>query len=317
MNSTSLIWKEGKVAGLHPDFLKNFEDFLKEVKKRDLLAYPTFFAYPTDVLEQPMDPNLKTQWWNLMNNKYGGLDALKEALRPLFVLMNDTDYASNIFGIDLINEIDNSIIHNQFENQWYGANKFICELRNSIRDASPSPKVAIPVTASIGWPYIPFKSRGAENIILDPNPHPNCVDFWDIHIYDNEGDIANCQKINEVAKKYNKKIYLGEFGQFSKSYDDNLQLNSTKNFIKNAKNCGFSGALAWRLKDVRDGHNPEARFSFYSWGKTRPAYDYIMKFNETEQRNFETLASTKHSPTRKIATVQKKLKKKRVPKKTP
>ena len=24
MNSPSLIWKEGKVAGLHPDFLKNF-----------------------------------------------------------------------------------------------------------------------------------------------------------------------------------------------------------------------------------------------------------------------------------------------------
>jgi endo-1,4-beta-mannosidase len=130
---------------------------------------------------------------------------------------------------------------------------------------------------------IPFYSRGAANLILDPNPHPSCVDYWDIHFYNNEGSIPNCEKIAQVARSYGKKIYLGEFGQLSKSYSDELQVKTVTNFIRNAKACGFSGALAWRLADIRAGNNPEARLSFEAFGKMRPAYDVIRNWNHSAQ----------------------------------
>jgi hypothetical protein len=91
------------------------------------------------------------------------------------------------------------------------------------------------------------------------------------------------------VQKYKKKIYLGEFGQLSKSYDDNLQLMVNNNFANNAKRCGFSGALAWRLSDIRPGVNPEARYSYEAFGKPRPAYQFVKTFNENEIRLSENL----------------------------
>jgi len=282
-NPTGLVWNDGKVSSISPDFLKNFEDFLKEAKKRDLLVYPTYFSAGSLEYAKGDLPTLN-RWWNLINNKFGGREAFLKATRPLLDLMYNPKYRSTIFGIDVSNEIDAGIILNSFENGWYGANEFVCAVRESIRSASRNEQESIPVTASLGWPYIPMKSRGAINIILDPNPHPNCIDFWDIHLYNNYGNIPNCEEIKALVQKYKKKIYLGEFGQFSKSYDDNLQLMVNKNFVNNAKRCGFSGALAWRLSDIRPGVNPEARHSYEAFGKPRPAYQFIKIFNENETR---------------------------------
>jgi hypothetical protein len=304
VNSTALVWKDGKVASVNAEFLKNFEDFLREAKKRDIQVYPTFFA--PEAVTKSSDQSIKNRWWNLFNNKYGGLEAFQEAINPVLAMMYSPEYRSSIFGIDLANEIDVALIKKYFENDWYGANKFICSLRNHIRSATPEGEEAIPVTASLGWPYIPLTSRGAENIILDPNPHPNCVDFWDIHVYDNGGEINNCEKIKELVNKHNKKIYLGEFGQFSKSYDDKLQLSTTENFIANAKRCGFSGALAWRLSDIRSGNNNEARYSYESFGKTRAAYQFVKNSNEQDALAWH-LSAKKNQTGRQVASQKKKV----------
>lgn len=300
-NPTGLIWTDGKVSSISPEFLKNFEDFLKEAKKRDLQVYPTYFAVGSLEYAQGDQPTLD-RWWNLINDKFGGREAFLKASQPLVDLMYSPEYRSSIFGVDVSNEIDAGVILNAFENSWYGVNKFVCAVRDHIRKGSPSGQDMIPVTASLGWPYIPIKSRGANNIILDPNPHPNCVDFWDIHLYNNGGTINHCEEIKALIKKHNKKIYLGEFGQFSKAFDDKLQLSVNKNFIKNAKKCGFSGALGWRLSDVRPGHNTEARHSYEAFGKTRPAYEFVKGFNENEARMAEASKLKKEGAERKIAS---------------
>ena len=75
---------------------------------------------------------------------------------------------------------------------------------------------------------------------------------------------------------------LGEFGQGydAPQFDDELQLKNVKAYAEHANACGFSQAFAWRLSDVRDGHNPDARFSFEAYGKLRPAYFFIRDFNQ-------------------------------------
>ncbi len=40
-------------------------------------------------------------------------------------------------------------------------------------------------------------------------------------------------------------------------------------------------ALAWRLSDVRNGVNKEARYSFEAFGQMRPAYYLIQKNNSS------------------------------------
>lgn len=282
VETSALIWKEGKVAGINPEFLKNFEEFLKEAKKRGIKVYPTLFS--PGALDHSKDKAINDRWWNLFNDKFQAMDAFKEnALRPLMNLLNRPEYQSSIFGIDVANEIDTGVLHDKFENKWSGANKFICGLKKEINP--------IPMTASLGWGIAVVKnptslgiSRGAENIILDPNPHPDCVDFWDIHVYRDSGEIKNCEKIKSMAQKYHKKIYLGEFGQDSDKFNDELQKTNAENFIRNAKRCGFSGALAWRLSDVRDGVNPDARHSFEAVevSKMRPAFEVIQKNNLAE-----------------------------------
>jgi hypothetical protein len=277
----SLLWKDGKVSGLHPDFLKNFEDFIIAARERGIQIYPTLFD--GNILRTLQKGPFRDRWWNLLNNKYGARQAFeKKALEPLVKLLSREDIRPSVFGLDIMNEIDAAVSGAEFDKDWASANELVCALRGVVR-AKRGRSSAVPVTASIGWPMIPFYSRGAANLILDPNPHPSCVDYWDIHFYNNEGSIPNCEKIAKVSRDYKKKIYLGEFGQLSKAYSDDLQVKTVTNFIRNAKACGFAGALAWRLADNRAGNNPEARLSFEAFGKMRPAYDVIRNWNHSAQ----------------------------------
>lgn len=77
-----------------------------------------------------------------------------------------------------------------------------------------------------------------------------------------------------------KEIILGEFGQayFNSKFDDDLHVKNTKAYIKSAKECGIKDLYAWRLSDIRSGHNKEARYSFEAFGKPRTAF-YIIQEN--------------------------------------
>jgi hypothetical protein len=277
-SSNALLWKNGVVVGLSTEFVKNFQDFLKAAKERDINIYITLFD--GNMLRSLQSGEERSRWWNLLNNKQGARNAFEtNALGPLLSILYRAEFRSAVFGIDVVNEMDAAVSAFRFEDQWSGANTFTCGIRSFVRSRRGSFS-AIPVTASVGWPAIPFYNRGAANLILEPNPHYSCVDFWDIHFYSDQGTIENCEKIGDLARHYRKPVYLGEFGQKSKSYNDSLQVSVTQKFVERAKACGFSGALAWRLSDVRPGHNPEARFSFESNGKTRPAYNFIKSWNK-------------------------------------
>ena len=276
-SSTSLIWKQGMVSGLSLEFVKNFEDFMRAAKQRNVQIYLTLFD--GNMLRSLKTEEEKARWWNLLNNKNGGRAAFeRNALAPLLAMLYRSDMRSSVFGLDVGNEIDAAVAGSRFDNSWQGANAFTCGIRDFVRSRRGGAR-AIPVTASIGWPAIPFYTRGAATLILEPNPHESCVDFWDIHFYSDRGTIDNCEKIGELSRRYGKKVYLGEFGQRSKSFSDEVQLGATQKFLQNAKACGFAGALAWRLTDHRPGHNDEARFSFEAHNRTRPAYEYVKRWN--------------------------------------
>lgn len=267
----------GRFSGVDAGFLRNFESFLRDARDRGVQVYPTFFS--PGMMRHEKDPEWRRRWLDLYRLRNGMAESFRDrVLPPVLELLGREEFRSTIFALDLANEIDDGENQGLFENGWHGVNRWICQMRAWIHERTPW----IQVTASIGWPWVPFYSRAAADVLLDPNPHPSCVDFFDLHLYNNSGRIPNCERIRKLIVREKKPVFLGEFGQFSKRFDDRLQAEVTRAFLENARSCGLSGALAWRLSDVRPGFNPEARYSYEAHGRTRPAFEVMKEFSRSK-----------------------------------
>ena len=169
-----------------------------------------------------------------------------------------------------MNEIDALVFWSTFIRSWgvfpnwNKANEFVCRMYKDIKRLHPKGQV----TVSVGWAW-------AQNHTLDGSVYEGCVDYFDLHLYNDSGDVPRCEDFKKFTAQKGKKLQLGEFEQKSKSYSDSLQEKVTYQFLKNAKNCGFQSAMSWRLSDVRPGHNEEARYSYESAGQWRPALKWL------------------------------------------
>jgi len=167
------------------------------------------------------------------------------------------------------------VFHRRQQDAWVvslvGAQKFSTCARGGRKGISKCLGSPVPVTASLGW-------LDAETRMLTGYLAQSCMDFFSVHYYNDQGVIPGCLEYKKLAAK-GVKLQLGEFGQSSLSFDDELQKNVTLNFLKSAKECGFVSALAWRLEDYRTGPNSEARFSYMAYGRPRPALDVFRRFN--------------------------------------
>jgi endo-1,4-beta-mannosidase len=243
---------------IKPEVLKNLALFLKTARRHHVKVNLTFLdgnAYK-NLAEKP---DLNRFWWNVFNNKYGMLEQFyQEAVAPVYKLIN-AEFKDVVTQIDLVNEVNALLKFNMFERTKDSMSTFLCKL------GSNRP---VAITASLGW-------ANAEELFFAGLLNKSCLDFYDIHLYNDFGVITRCMDFKKLAQT-GYRFQLGEFGQKSKSYDDELQASTTANFLKSAKNCGFGSALAWRLDDSRDGHNPEARHSYLGFGTPRKGY-YVFR----------------------------------------
>lgn len=263
-NPKGIIWKNGIPISIDQKYLKNLEHFIQYSEKRNLKL--NFTLFDGNIINQSSFQKYKDRWWNLLNNKYKTADKfLHNILSPLLGVLNK--YPNVVTQIDLANEINalNGIYYifpYMFQNEWKGLNKFVCKWSKNIKSKL---HYNVQLTASFGW-------GNASSQILSDKLKSKCIDFYEIHLYNNEGNIPSCSELKKFSQNKKKPIQLGEFGQKSKAYNDELQVKNLKSFVQNAKQCGISKALAWRLSDIRSGVNEEARFSFEAFGKPREAY---------------------------------------------
>jgi hypothetical protein len=245
---------------IRPDILKNLQHFFKLARKHKVKLNLTFldgnsFRYVLD------RPELSAFWWNVFNNKFGGLDQFYDHIvSPVYKIISD-DFRDVVLQVDLVNEVNAISEFNLFENEKSAMSHFLCRL------AQGSP---VPVTASLGW-------ANAEELFFSGYLDQSCLSFYDIHYYNDTGAIPRCEDYKLLAKK-GIFLQLGEFGQSSMAFDDALQSLVTKNFLNQSKLCGFKSALAWRLIDQREAPNPEERFSYILGDRPRPAYTIFRDF---------------------------------------
>lgn len=276
-SSTALLFNQNTFIGLNPQFVTNLKQVLAAAKRQNIQLNLTLFDGnigngPAQTIEQ------KNMFWNLLNNKYNvRQDFLNNAFVPLLQIISAPEYQGVVTQLDIVNEI-NALVRSRsnvrFEQGWGEANKFICDFYQVKQSISP----ATQMTVSLGW-------GDPISLITSQTFWPNCVDFFDIHLYNSSGTISDdwsfssnqCKTVRAYAHGMGKKIQLGEFGQSGSSLDDNKQSSVTRNFITNAYNCGLDGAMAWRLSEVEDS----AYLAYERQGVLRPGY-YV--FQQTLQQ---------------------------------
>src|SRR5262249_28563275 len=78
------------------------------------------------------------------------------------------------------------------------------------------------------------------------------LDFYDIHVYADWGQYSGVTWLCNKVSADGVPIILGEYGQNSHTFDDNLQYGTTYNFLTTAKTHCFSAALAWKYETKCD-----------------------------------------------------------------
>ncbi len=247
--------------GVDPKLITNLETVLKMARAKSIKIYLTLHdgnGMPTKSSPQ------KDYYYNLLNNKYGENTAFNNnVLAPL--LQSLVPYQDVIYGLDLMNEIQAPISNNYWgwsSGSWDSPRAWMKMNLDFVKSQTPWMRV----TSSAGWSW---GAKDVKNGLFSGLG----LDFLDIHVYDNNGSIPFLYEICERARREGLPVILGEFGQGSKHYDDDLQKSSTEKFLRNAKNSCLEGALAWRF---------DAQESYFAFqradGSMRPAAEVIRDF---------------------------------------
>ena len=255
-------WVDGNPHSLDQEYLDNLKEFILIAKAEGVELNLTLFDGNMTWGWNKMPKNLQDRWWNIFNAKYDVLNRFMQTIykQLLDMLLEDGLYTT-VTQIDFVNEIDALVWAiaggSRFENGWHSANKFTCDLYNYSKSHPVGSKIMF--TSSVGWLTAPYD-------LVSANFYPHCVDFFDLHVYSDSGNIPFCKSLKQLRDGHKKPLQLGEFGQMSKKYDDRIQIDGLRNSVKNALRCGFSSALAWRLVDHRKGEdrfNYDGRGSYY------------------------------------------------------
>jgi hypothetical protein len=252
---------DGTIERIKPEILKNLHHFLTRAKANKINIYLTFLD-GNAFNKISSEPDYLDFWWSTFNNL--GLyqqNFYNKAILPIYDLIRN-EFSNVVTQIDIVNEVNALVNLNIIRTQNEALKKFLCRMSQS----SPSS-----FTASLGW-------LNAEEVFLSGLLNDSCLDFYDIHFYNDFGIIPHCEELKNLSIQ-GTKLFLGEFGQSNFAFDDELQKQITSGFLQNAYQCGFFGAMPWRLEDIRPGYNPEARFSYLAHGKRRPALKTFKKFS--------------------------------------
>lgn len=272
-NYPMLEWNaQGHIQGIRQDFVRNVLRMLTIARENGVRIYLTLLDPQVYRPDQTNQDHSRFRW---IVNSAGGREFLEVALGPLLLAIHEAGLSDRISRIDLANEMDAAVNRFAFEGGWNGASRFLCRWREFIR--SRPGFGSTPVSASLRLHPLLWLPGS----LFHRNGSMACADFLDFHSYGDHGQIHRCEEIKKYSRSGSKPVILGEFGQayFTHRYSDDLQARNTRAYLASANSCGFKEALAWRLSDIREGENPEARYSFEAFGTTRPAFDLIRAEN--------------------------------------
>lgn len=254
-----VIWQGHRPAGVQPVLLTNL---------RPWSAWPsgtTFrstgrWSAPTGPSTGPRGRSRPSANTTCSTTKHGhGALFRARVVRPILEVLNEKPRVN--FAFDIMNEVQGSVRAHFWSDGWTGARKFLRAMTAFIHANAPGLKV----TASSGhhtaaWDILVGRYDGVG------------LDFYDIHVYDDDGEIPFARFLAWHARSQGLPIIVGEFGQKDDADDPALQAEVTRNVLREARRFGFKAAFAWRLEDEQKNGR---RFSFYDDDRPRPALNVM------------------------------------------
>jgi len=247
-----------QTAGIDPVMFANIKSMLDSARAHGLRVY--FTLHDADAMPAPPQSELRDYYFNLIHNKFGEADAFNaNVMTPLLNLLSQ--YQDTVYGIDLANELS-AAIKNQYWglfDQFDGPRRWLKSMRDFIRTQAPWIRVSCSAMNTADVEGGLYSDLG--------------LDFYDVHIYNDKGEIPYFYELCDIVHKTGIPIIVGEFGQLGQNVDDALQSSVTLNLLNNAKNQCFSGAIAWRFDPADVVYHYQR-----SDGTLRPAVDVIKAF---------------------------------------
>ncbi|MFQ5940329.1 MAG: cellulase family glycosylhydrolase [Nitrososphaerales archaeon] len=254
--------KNGNVNGIDDGLVKNIADVLNVAERYNLYLYICLMdTWGVSVHSQ--------QYLSKLNAIIA-----KEEVRKSYVdnalkkFITDTRLKTNrIFGIDVLNEPEgmySSLWRRDIE--WVDVMRFINECVNAVHTVN--------IRVACGFQRY--------QTLIDNKDVLKNLDFYDYHEYNDDGDL-----IPYSTLALDKPCIIGECGQKSEKYDDEIYDKTVTRFLDNSWKNGYAGCLIWcytyRGYDKKDSNN---RYSLItSDGKWRRACYYLPDFNEKHKRN--------------------------------
>ena len=257
----------GNVINPTTDMFTNLREACTIAKKYDVKFYfclmDTWGTLADDLKDSPNgDPREK--YAGIINGLVTTKDKQDLFIRAAVDILSDDIIKESVWAVDVINEpdgiqrdhtmtdkargkIDTGITFDQLI-------EYINDACNTIR-ANTGHKVSCGIRKEV---FDQFASR-----------IKNSVDFFDIHHYDNDGNLPTISHLG-------KKCIVGECGQGDRDEkNDSKQKNAIKKFLKNSKDLGYSGCFVWEY-GFKGGNKPLA---LINGDEThRPAVDEIKEF---------------------------------------
>lgn len=247
----------GNVKGIDDGFIKNIADVLNVAEKYNLYLYLCLMdTWGVSVHSQQHLPRL---------------DAIiaSEGVRRSYIdnavkaLVSDTRLKTNrIFAIDVMNEPEgmySSIWRRSIE--WTDVIKFINECSKAVQSVN--------IRTSCGFQHYHTLLEVKDNLALD---------FYDYHEYNDDGELVPYQNLT-----LNKPCIIGECGQKSEKYDDEIYDKAVAKFLDNSWKNGYAGCMIWYYNHKG---NTDDRYSLLkSDGTWRRACYALVDFNEKHGRN--------------------------------
>ncbi|MBX7082473.1 MAG: hypothetical protein K1X88_24930 [Nannocystaceae bacterium] len=226
--------------GVSDALLDNLDEVLHQARRRGLWVYLTLLDANTITnLGGELQP-LHDWGVRVLTGTQGEREAfIVHVLTPVLDVVDA--HQDNVFGFDIVNEIEAAIQRGVYADPVAGPREFIAAMATAVHDHSPW----LRVTSTAGW-------GGAQYDITNGLFSGLGLDFYDLHVYSDDGVFAGATAMCQRVAQDGVPIYLGEFGQSTEMLDDQLQFDATASFLNNAKALCFSGAFAWRYDSAEN-----------------------------------------------------------------